>query len=194
MIPVGFGLWKQTPPAFVFPVNVYSNEVRTFVKNSITQTLPPAPIPYSEEVGSSFYNQVNEIYTISQSLTPYDILTVKTSGEFPGNFMNALRYQQIAIQLVDEANLTLDVVALALAKHGMATHEAVACVFNAKYIHNVVRPITYIREVLGYTTWNTVNTTPPHPEYPSAHACVGRASSKVLESILHELLVHRSDA
>ena len=62
VIPVGFGLWKQTPPAFVFPVNVYANEVRTFVKNSITQTLPPAPIPYSEEVGSPFYNQANEIY------------------------------------------------------------------------------------------------------------------------------------
>ena len=183
VIPVGFGLWKPTPPAFVFPVNVYGNEVRTFVKNSITKTLPPAPIPYSEEAGSPFYNQVNEIYTISQSLTPYDILTVKTWGEFPGNFTNALRYQQIAIQLVDEANLTLDIAALAFAKHGMATQEAVACVFNAKYTHNVVRPITYIREVLGHSTWNTVNTTPPHPEYPAAHACVGRASSRVLESI-----------
>ncbi|HET6541932.1 MAG TPA: vanadium-dependent haloperoxidase [Chryseolinea sp.] len=182
-IPEGFGLWKRTPPAFVFPVNVYANEIRTFVKNSITLTLPPAPIPYSEQPGSPFYNQVNEVYTISQSLTKHDSITVKTWGEFPGNFTNALRYQQIAIQLVDDANLTLDLAALAFAKHGMATNDAVSCVFNAKYKHNVVRPITYIREVLGYTTWNALNTTPPHPEYPAAHACVGRASSRVLESI-----------
>ena len=183
VIPVETGLWKPTPPSFVFPVNVYGNEVRTFVKNSITLTLPPAPIPYSEVPGSPFYNQVNEVYSISQALTPYEVLTVKTWGEFPGNFTNAVRYQQIAIQLVDDANLTLDIAALAFAKHGMATLEAVACVFNAKYLHNVVRPITYIHEVLGFTTWSTVNTTPPHPEYPAAHACVGRASSRVLESI-----------
>jgi hypothetical protein len=183
-VPEGFGLWKPTPPAFVTPpVNAYANEVRTYVKNSPTLTLPPPPIPYSEMVGSPFYNQASEIYTISLTLTPYDILTVKTWGEFPGNYTNALRYQQIAIQLVDDANLTLDLAALAFAKHGMAINDAVACVFNAKYIHNVVRPITYIRDVLLHTTWTAVNTTPPHPEYPAAHASVGRASSRVLESI-----------
>jgi hypothetical protein len=65
----------------------------------------------------------------------------------------------------------------------MAIQEAVGCVFNAKYTYNVVRPITYIQEVMGHTTWVAVNTTPPHPEYPAAHATVGRASSTALESI-----------
>ena len=184
IVPTGFGLWKPTPPAFIPPVNVYVNETRTFVKNILPLTLPKPPIPYSEEPGSPFYNQANYVYSVSQSLTPTDILTIKTWGEFPGNFTNALRYQQIAIQILDDANSSLDVAAIALAKHGMATHEAVTCVFNAKYIHNVVRPIMYIREVLGHPEWNVVNTTPPHPEYPAAHAAVGRASSKVLESIL----------
>jgi hypothetical protein len=183
IVPTGFGLWTPTPPAFIPPVNVYVNETRTFVKNVMNLTLPKPPIPYSEEAGSAFYNQASYVYTVSQSLTPTDVITVKTWGEFPGNYTNALRYQQIAIQLIDEANLTLDVAALALAKHGMATNEAVTCVFNAKYIHNVVRPILYIREVLGHGDWNVINTTPPHPEYPAAHAAVGRASSRALESI-----------
>ena len=183
VVPTGTGLWKKTPPAFVAPVNVYINEARTFVKNSLTLTLPPAPTPYSELATSPFYKQVNELYTISQSLTEYDIKTIKTWGEFPGNYTSAIRYQKIAIQLVDDANLSLDDAALAFAKHGMALQEAVACVFNAKYKHNVVRPITYIHEVLGHTDWVATNTTPPHPEYPAAHAAVGRASSRVLESI-----------
>ena len=182
-VPTGFGLWKPTPPAFAAPVNVYISQARTFVPNSLTLTLPPPPISYSEEVGSAFRNMVNEVYTISQSLTDHDIQTVKTWGEFPGNYTNALRYVQISIQLVDEANLPLPVAALAFAKHGMAMEEAVACVFNAKYKYNYVRPITYIRDIMKYGTWNAVNTTPPHPEYPAAHACVGRASSRVLESI-----------
>ena len=183
-IPTGFGLWKPTPPAFIPPVNVYVNETRTFVKNILTKTLPKPPIPYSEEPGSAFYNQADYVYITSQSLTPTDILTVKTWGEFPGNYTGAMRYQQLMINILDDANLPLDVTALALAKHGMAIHEAVTCVFNAKYIHNVVRPITYIREVMGHPDWNAVNNTPPHPEYPAAHAAVGRASSKALESIL----------
>lgn len=183
IVPTGFGLWKPTPPALAAPVNVYLSQARTFVRNSLTLTLPPPPLKYSEEVGSDFHNMVNEVYTISQSLTDHDIQTVKTWGEFPGNYTNALRYVQISIQLVDDADLPLPVAALAFAKHGMAMEEAVACVFNAKYIYKQVRPITYIRDVMKYGTWNAVNPTPPHPEYPAAHACVGRASSRVLESI-----------
>ena len=184
VIPEGEGLWKPTPPAFAAPVNVYVGDIRTFVPNSASITEPDPPIPYSEEVGSAFYNAVNEVYTISQSLTAEDSITAKTWGEFPANFViQALRYQQIAIQVVDDANLPLGIAALAFAKNGMALQEAIVSVFHAKYIHNVVRPITYIHEVLGHTEWSTINITPPHPEYPSAHSTIGRASTTVLESI-----------
>jgi PAP2 superfamily len=184
IIPTGPGLWQKTPPAFAFPVNAYANEIRTFVKNSTSKTLAPPPIPYSEIVGSDFYNQVNFVYNYSQSLTPYEITTVKTWGEFPGNYTNALRYIMIAIQVIDESDLSLDIAAVAFAKHNMALQEAVNCVFTSKYTYNVMRPITYIRSVMGHTTWNTINVTPPHPEYPAAHSCVGRASSRILETIL----------
>lgn len=182
-IPTGTGLWEPTPPAFSFPVNVYGGSVRTFFENIAVLTLPEAPIPYSNAVGSDFYNQANEVFTISESLTEHDIQTVKTWGEFPGNFTQALRFIQISIQLVDDADLNLDMAALTFAKHGMAMVEAVACVFNAKYTYNYMRPITYIHNVIGEASWTSLNNTPPHPEYPAAHACLGRASSRVLESI-----------
>jgi len=35
---------------------------------------------------------------------------------------------------------------------------------------------------MGYTTWNAVIPTPPHPEFSSAHAVVAKASSVALES------------
>lgn len=182
-IPTGTGLWEPTPPAFSFPVNVYGGSVRTFVKDIVALTLPEAPTPYSDQVASDFFNQANEVYTISQLLTEHDVQTVKTWGEFPGNFTQALRFIQISIQLVDDADLNLDMAALAFAKHGMALVDAVACVFNAKYIYNYMRPITYIHGVIRDASWTSLNNTPPHPEYPAAHACVGRASSRVLESI-----------
>jgi hypothetical protein len=183
IVPEGFGLWKPTPPAFVPPVNVYASEIRPFVAGSYALTFPPPPIPYSEEVGSPFYNQVNYVYETSKSLTHYDSITVKTWGEFPGNYTQALRYCQLGIQLLDEARLSLETTALAFAKHGIALQEAANCVFVAKYTYNNVRPITYIREVILDEIWSSFNTTPPHPEYPAAHACVGRASSRIMESV-----------
>ena len=64
----------------------------------------------------------------------------------------------------------------------IAINEALICVFKAKYTYNLIRPISYIRNVIGHTDWNTVVGTPAHPEYPSAHSVVGGASSTVLAS------------
>jgi hypothetical protein len=184
VIPTGPGLWERTPPNFAAPVSVFWGDTRTFAPNSAALNQLPPPVGYSEEVGSNFYNMVNEVYTRSLSLTDYDIITSKTWGESAGTFMNALRYIQIAIQLADEAELPLDQAALAFARHNMAVHDAVICAFKTKYTYNLVRPVTYIRNVMGHTTWNTVSGgTPAHPEYPAAHATLGRASSRALESI-----------
>ncbi len=185
-VPAGSGVWEPTPPALAAPINVYVSEIRTFVPKVVSLTMPPPPMTYSEAVGSPFHTMVKEVYDISKALTATDVLTVKTWGEFPGNYTNALRYIQISIQLVDESDITLDRAALTFALHGMALQDAVASVFGAKYKYNQLRPITYIRNVMGFSTWNTVNTTPPHPEYPAAHATVGRASSRILESIFGE--------
>ena len=181
VIPGGPGLWQPTPPAFLLPINAFFGEIRTFVKNSPSITLAPPPIPYSEIVNSDFYNQVKYVYDYSQHLTPDEITIVKNWGEFPGHITNALHYIMIAIQLVDEADLPLDEAAIAFAKHNMAIQEGITCVFTSKYTYNVVRPITYIRGVMGYSSWNTVNVTPAHPEYPAAHAVGGRASSRIME-------------
>ena len=54
---------------------------------------------------------------------------------------------------------------------------------NQKYHYNQLRPITYIRTTLGHPGWNSVIPTPPHPEYPAAHAVISAASAIVLERI-----------
>jgi hypothetical protein len=50
-------------------------------------------------------------------------------------------------------------------------------------IINLVRPITYIREVMGYDSWNSFLTTPAHPEYSSAHAVLSMAAAETMESV-----------
>lgn len=182
--PVGPGLWVPTPPAFAPAAVPYSGKNRTFTPGLTSQTQPTTyPIPaYSEDTDSDFYKMVNELYIISLTLTPTDIAIAKTWADIPGNFNGPTHFTNIATQLVVAKKLKLDEAALLYAKHGIALNDAGISVFETKYRYNLIRPISYIRSVIGHAAWNTVIPTPPHPEFTSAHAAVGRASSVVLES------------
>ncbi len=107
---------------------------------------------------------------------------LKFWADLPGQFATGGHYTNIATQLIEENDLNLDQAALIYAKHGIALNEAAICVFKAKYTYNLLRPISYIQNVMGYDSWKTVISTPAHPEYPAQHPAVGRASSVVLES------------
>jgi hypothetical protein len=65
---------------------------------------------------------------------------------------------------------------------------AIAC-WDSKYYFNFWRPVTAIQAAdtdgNPYTeadpTWASLAATPPHPEYPAAHACVSAAYGELLE-------------
>lgn len=181
--PTGPGLWIPTPPASGKPVRPYWGSNRSFVANSANITMPPPPPAYSENTTSGFYYSVNAVYQKSVSLTDDEKKTVNTWGDIPGNYGTSGHYTNIATQLIQENNFRLDNTALTYAKHGIAIYEATISVFKAKYKYNLIRPISYIRLVIGDSQYNSVINTPPHPEYPSAHATIGGASFTVLESI-----------
>jgi hypothetical protein len=180
--PSGPGMWIPTSPAFPQPIRPYWGNNRSFVPNSAQTTMPPPPPAYSEESGTEFHTKADDVYTISLSLTTDEIAMVKSWADLPGHYGTPAHYTHIATQLIVENQLNLDQAALAYAKHGMALYDATICVFKAKYTYNLIRPISYIRNVFKQTSWNTVIGTPPHPEYPSAHAVIGGASYVVLET------------
>jgi len=89
-------------------------------------------------------------------------------------------------QAIQQSNCKLDVAALAYAKVGLGTYDAIMIGFIKKYQVNLVRPITYIRNVIGDTTWNALFATPGHPEFPAAHAVNGGVISVMLTDALGE--------
>lgn len=181
--PTGPGKWVPTPPVFSpNPIRPYWGNNRSFVQNSASTTLPPSPF-YSENPESEFHKQALEVYTLSQSLTADNIATVKTWGDLPGNYGTPAHYTNIATQLIQKNKFGLEDAVVTYAKHGIALYEATICVFKAKYTYNLIRPVSYIRTVMGHNDWNSLIGTPPHPEYPSAHSVIGGASYTVLESI-----------
>ena len=125
---------------------------------------------------------VNEVYTISLSLKPEDETTVM----YWANSNGAVHLTNIATQLIVLKGLSLEEAALVYAKHGIAISDALISCFKTKYQYNIIRPISYIRNVMGRSNWDAVIPTPPHPEYSSGHAVVAEASSVALESVFGE--------
>ena len=148
------------------PVNPTQGNNRTFVPGLAADTQPTSfPLPvYSEVPGSDFYNMVNEVYLISQSLSPEEILIVKYWADVASKYTSGGHATDIATQLIVNEKLKMDEAALIYAKHGIACRDALISCFKTKYTYNLIRPISYIRNVMGHATWNTVIPTPAHPE------------------------------
>jgi hypothetical protein len=86
-------------------------------------------------------------------------------------------------QILANENSKLDVAALAYAKGGIYISDATISSFKTKYTYNVQRPITYIRAVLGHSSWNALFATPAHPDYSSAHTVQSAAIADAFTSV-----------
>ena len=49
-----------------------------------------------------------------------------------------------------------------------------------------MRPVTYIRNVMGYSSWSPLFDTPNHPEFPSAHSANGGGFLTMLSDVFGE--------
>jgi Periplasmic copper-binding protein (NosD) len=185
VLPVGSGFWVPTPPAFVpIPVNPYGGNNRTFISGLVNSIpITPPPVTYSTDPNSDYYKTVKELYDASQNLTTEQTTIAKTWADF-GSFYSTpgAHYINIVTQLIVNNHLALDDAAVLYAKTGIAASDGVTFVFKIKYQYTTMRPITYIRSVMGQPTWNAVVPTPPHPEYPSAHVFNGQPIMEVLKA------------
>ncbi|MEO6000564.1 MAG: phosphatase PAP2 family protein, partial [Chitinophagaceae bacterium] len=87
-------------------------------------------------------------------------------------------------QVLERDKTMLDKAAIAYALMGITVYDASISCWQTKYFYNVVRPITYIRTVLGHSTWSPLFATPGHPEYPAAHAVLSAAAADALSYVL----------
>ena len=182
-VPTGDGKWVPTFPAFGPPILPHWGDNRSFISNIAANTQPGPPIAYSATEGSPFFEMVNELYTISLSLSHEDSLIAKFWGDQPGNLNVPAHATNILTQLINKNNFDLASASAAYALHGIAMYDASISVFKTKYTYVQVRPITYIRTVMQHPNWNSVIPTPPHPEYSAAHSVLSGASQTVLEKI-----------
>jgi hypothetical protein len=180
--PVGPGLWAPTPPAFAAAFGPYWGNDRLMVSNSLDGSDPEAPPVYSEDPSSDYYKMVKDVYDISQSLTPDQIATAVYYRDNPG--FGGAHYLSIFKQIMEQENPHLDFTAYAFAKVSIGIYDVAIGCWKTKYKYNQQRPIRYIREVLGHSTWNTVFPTPNFPDFPSGHSDVAGVFREIMTGLL----------
>ena len=100
-------------------------------------------------------------------------------------------FNRVAQREILNQGLDLWEAAQGMALTQIAFADAIISTWGAKFTYNFWRPITAIRN--GDTdgndltdadpTWTPLNTTPPFPEYNSAHAVVAAASATILTHV-----------
>ncbi len=180
VVPVGPGLWVSTGAQLIPLLPSWGNN-RSFVAANASVN-PPVPYPYSTATGSDFYKDALEVYTVSKSLTTdqkdIGLFWADGGGSItpPGHHIN------IAAIVLKKENARLDKAAETCAKVALAVADAFVACWRAKYAHNLLRPITYIRSQID-PTWTPLLDTPPFPEYTSGHSSGSGAASQILTEL-----------
>ena len=191
--PVGPGLWVPTatlpsppnPPGTPAPAaGPYTYQRRKLVPGSANGTELAPPPAFSATPGSPFYNMVKELHNASLTLTNDQKALVDYFKDNPG-YSAGGTYVAVFSQALSLTKPALDMAALAYVKVGLAHHDATIVLLTDKYIFNLIRPVTYIRNYID-PNWSTYTPTPNHPEFPSGHSTTGGAALTMMSNIFGE--------
>jgi hypothetical protein len=182
---------KTTPGVYIpTPITIGSTwpNVTPFSLTSPSQFRPEPPIALTSERWTADYNEIKD-------------LGAKNSTKRSARQTEDARFwlitgpqstDPIVRQLVAAKKMSLIDSARFMALASVALADAYIAVMDAKYRYEFWRPITAIRN--GGTddspaterdpTWQPIDNTPMHPEYPCAH-CIGSAAlAAVVETLL----------
>jgi hypothetical protein len=185
--PVGPGLWIPTPPQFRRALQPLWGSMRTLVAVDGDEFGPPPPPAYSIDPSSPLYAEELEVYNAVNNLTAEEreiaLFWADDPGATstpPGHWIN------IVSQVCVRDDLPLELAAEAYARAAIAMSDAFITAWRAKFVHNQLRPITYIQENID-RNWQSLVGTPPFPDYISGHSTESGAASTVLADLFGEI-------
>jgi hypothetical protein len=181
---------KTTPGQYVPTATMVCStwpSMRPFALASPSQFRPGPPVALQSREWAADYNEIRE-------------LGGKTSSNRTARQTETARfwlmtgpqaYHPLARQMVLDRHLDLVDSARFMARFAVALTDAYIAAFDAKYHYEFWRPVTAIRNVDLNTnpatrpdaTWQPLDATPMHPEYPCAHCIESGAARVVLESL-----------
>ena len=181
---------KTRPGVYVpTPITVGSTwpNVKPFAMTGAAQFRPQPPIPLAGEQWAADYNEIKELGGKSSSKRS----AKQTEDARFWLITGPQSTDPIVRQLVAAKKMSLIDSARFMALADIALADAYIAVLDAKYHYDFWRPITAIRngdmddnpKTERDPTWQPIDNTPMHPEYPCAH-CIGSAAlAAVVEAL-----------
>lgn len=184
------GQWRRTPTAFRPPeLPRWAEVTKPFLlKKSDQFRLPPPPDMASPEYASAWdeVRRLGEKSSIERSEDQTNAARFWSDfsyTETPPGHWNAITRQLVLdknLPLAEEARL-FSLLNLAMAD------SAIAC-WDTKYHYNFWRPVTAINRAdedgnnatKGSASWESLLSSPPHPEYVSGHSVFSGAAAEIL--------------
>ena len=161
--------------------------MRPFALASPSQFRPGPPLSLKSREWAVDYNEIKEF----GSKTSARRSAKQTETARFWLMMGPQAYHPLARQLVAERHLNLVDSARFMALFAVTLTDAYIAVFEAKYHFEFWRPATAIRnadlnsnpDTQRDATWQPLDNTPMHPEYPCAHCVESGAARVALESL-----------
>jgi hypothetical protein len=181
--PQGPGLWVPTPPAFQPALQPFWGANRCFALAQGADCPPGDHPPYSEQPSSAFHLEAVEVYDAVNGLTPEQETIARFWSDDPGATPTPPGHSiSITTQVLRRERASLARAAESYAKVGLAVADAFIACWYQKYVYNLLRPVTYIRNEID-PTWSPILVTPPFPEYPSGHSVQSGAAFQALTDL-----------
>jgi PAP2 superfamily len=180
-----------TPGVYVpTPITAAStwSRVKPFAMTTASQFRPDPPISLSSQEWAADYNELKDYGgKTSAKRSPQQNETARF-----WLMVGPPAYHPFVRQLVTAKQMSIGDSARFMALAAVGLNEALIAVFDAKYHYNFWRPITAIRngDIDGNdvtereATWQPIDNTPMHPEYPCAHCILSGSVSGVIKAVL----------
>jgi hypothetical protein len=164
--------------------------VTPWVLHSGSQFRPDAPPALDSKQYARDYNEIKQVGASNSSTRTAEQTQI-------ANFWRASPtaiWNNVLSQVIATRDLNLSATARIFALFYLAAADASVACWEAKYAYNFWRPQLAIRsgdldgndQTAGDGTWTPLIATPPHPEYPSAHATNSGAMAMILELIFDD--------
>lgn len=188
----GPGVWIPTPPAFAAAATPWLGQMRPFTMVTSADFRPDGPTPLNSEPWKRDYNLTRQLGGVNSVMrTPAEseigIFWTENTGQ---QYARAFGY------LVDTYHLSVPDTARMMAMFWTGFADAVIGCYEAKYAYSFWRPVTAINQGGGSAdlpaepAWLPLGTTPNHPEYPAAHACITGAVTTTMASYFGTTKTH----
>jgi hypothetical protein len=185
------GQWRPTPPAMAPGLVPQLATTTPWVIRSPSQFRPPGTAALTSDQYTADFNETKMMGASAGNSRTAD-QTLLANFWQAGNPPDY--WDQVVISLATRNNYPMPRTARLLALVNLAMADAIIGCWDAKYTYSTWRPVTAIQladsdgndATTADTGWTPLVTTPPFPEYPSAHSCATGAATHILSHAFGE--------